>query len=43
MMNRQADTRSSSTQLFEDSILCMALMAAVVVALATGFASLGGL
>jgi len=42
-MNRQMAGRSRSRQLFEDSILCMALMAAVVVALASGFASLGGL
>ena len=41
-MNRQADGQLRSSELFEDSILCMALMAAVMVALASGIASLGG-
>jgi hypothetical protein len=41
-MNRLANGRSRSGELFEDSILSMVLMAAVLAALATGVTSLGG-
>jgi hypothetical protein len=42
-MNRLANGRSRSKELFEDSILSMVLVGAVLAALASGVASLGGL